>query len=1038
MPMKFASIFTSLILLYTIAGAQETGIFTDREATYKRGKELFDKHLFGPASMELKKYLSQPLDVSHSASGALRLEAEQKVKLSALYLNIPQGEKELVDFVYRYSPDPVIDEPSLALGSFYYNNKQYTKSVYFYDKIHIPDLEEDKRAESNFKKGYGYFVNRSFDEAAVHFRDASQFQGAYYYPTNYYLGMCNYFAGDTRNAVRNFEKVSKSPTFGPLVPYYITQIYFAEEQYDELIEYGERIITLPATQNIKEIRLLLGQTYFKRGLYSQALPHLAFYEANTPRLTQEEFYQLAFTQYKLGMYQTAVKTFMEIALLESKLGQLVNYYMADSYVHLGDLASARSAFRKVSGMDYEKSMQAEAVFNYGKLSAQLNFDREAINTLVKIDKNSPFFTEARKIINEILLYSADYSNSISIMESLSDWSDDLQATYQIIAYKKAVQLIREQNYRDARAHLDKSNRYIVNGHLHRNGLYWRGYMLGREGQHRNSITALDQYLEAMRGQNHVDDEASTMTAHYFQAYNYLKLNDFNRAAQHFKNTITSINNNRQQISNTEITDRLYPDAVVRAGDCLFRLNKYEEAYTFYDNAVKNKLGNYDYAQYQKALILGLTNRPYDKINVLEDLIRTQPRSDLADDALFQLGETYLTTGNLNPASQAFSTLVSQYKGRSPLINASLLKLGLITFNLGDSRKALGYYKDVFNNQSNAKESQEALTAIEEIYIRDIGDSDAYFKFVQSIPGYQLTDFKRDSLNYQIARSRYDQGDYDRAIELFSDYLTKNPNGIYKLEAYYYRAESRSITRKFSDALKDYNYLIVMGFNPYYHNSLRKAGIIAYNYEQDFSRAYQYFSALSEAPVPKDQLFEANIGAMRSAFRLSDHEGVIKFAPKVIVDDLTTESEIESAYYYLGKSYFNTGSFANAMEVFKKIENVNSNQAAEATYLMALIHMRQGRTNEAEQTIEMITEMKSNYPQWVARSIILYGEIYLSKNDVFNARAALEAVIENFSDNEGIVRDAQNILAKVEAKEQELNRIKTPDNEFMQRDTTGRN
>ncbi|HMQ07988.1 MAG TPA: tetratricopeptide repeat protein [Saprospiraceae bacterium] len=1030
-------VITSLLIFFScisIIRAQESGLITDREATYKRGKDLFSRHLFGPASVELQQYLNQQKQLIHPAPANLMLEADQMVKLSALYLNLPQGEKDLVDFVYRHSPDPVINEPCLALGSFYYNQKLYSKSITFYDKVKISDLKEDIRAESHFKKGYGYFVNRAFTEAADYFQEASLHQGAYYYPTHYYLGMCHYFDDNPKKAVTHFERVSKSPTYGPLVPYYIVQIYFSGKEYEKLIEYSERMITIPSTRNIKEIRLLLGQTYFLKGLYSQALPHLSYYEANTPRLTQEEFYQLAFTQYKLGMYQTAVNTFMEIALLDSKLGQLVNYYMADCYVQLGDLTSARSAFRKVAGMEFEKSMMEEATFNYGKLSAQLKHERDAINTLIKINKSSPFYTEARTIVNDILLHSADYTNSIEIMESLTDWSPEMEATYQKIAFQKAIQWVRDQNHANARIYFDKSDQHIKDQKLFHEGLFWRGYMLNKEGQYRNSNISLDRYLESSKTFGFTNVEASPMMAHYLQGYNNLKLGEYLRSAQSFRNTINSINQNRRQITQNVVLDRIYPDAALRAGDCLFRLNKYEDAYIFYEMVAASKIGNYDYARYQKALIMGLTNKPYDKIKILDQLIAENTDSDYMDDALFQLGETYLSLGNLVPASEAFSRLTRQFRGRSSLFIPSLLKLGLIAYNRGDSRQALQFYKEVFSHRPNAKETQEALIAIEEIYIRDLGDSEGYFSFVQSVPGVELTSLKKDSLNYQIARSRFDNGDYQRAMQLFSDYIKNNPNGAYILESYFFRGESRSILRQFKEALEDYNHLIVLGLNPYYYNSLRKAAIISYNYEQDFNRSYQYFSALSTAPVPSDQIYEANLGALRSAFRMGDPQGVIRFAPKVIASEGSTEAEINAAWYYLGKAFYNTSEYAQALEAFEHIKEFNSNQSAEAVYLMARIHMRQGNLSQAEEIIPWVTEKKANYPQWVARTIILYAEIYIAKNDLFNARAALEAVIDNFKDDDSIRKDAENILRIVESKEQEQNRIKVPERGFMEEDS----
>ena len=60
----------------------------------------------------------------------------------------------------------------------------------------------------------------------------------------------------------------------------------------------------------------------------------------------KEFYQLAFCQYKLGDCEKAKTNFLELSNLDSRMGQMANYYLADCYIKLNDRNSARSAFRK--------------------------------------------------------------------------------------------------------------------------------------------------------------------------------------------------------------------------------------------------------------------------------------------------------------------------------------------------------------------------------------------------------------------------------------------------------------------------------------------------------------------------------------------------------------------------------------------------------------------------------------------------------------------------------------------------------------------
>ena len=69
-----------------------------------------------------------------------------------------------------------------------------------------------------------------------------------------------------------------------------------------------------------------------------------------------------------------------------------------------------------------------------------------------------------------------------------------------------------------------------------------------------------------------------------------------------------------------------------------------------------------------------------------------------------------------------------------------------------------------------KDSQEALLAVEEIYIEDLGKSDEYLDFLESIPGIDLSNFSRDSISYKTARIQYENGIRQGAHQGFHDVL----------------------------------------------------------------------------------------------------------------------------------------------------------------------------------------------------------------------------------------------------------------------------
>ena len=82
-------------------------------------------------------------------------------------------------------------------------------------------------------------------------------------------------------------------------------------------------------------------------------------------------------------------------------------------------------------------------------------------------------------------------------------------------------------------------------------------------------------------------------------------------------------------------------------------------------------------------------------------------------------------------------------GKSNLVNPALLKLGLISYNQGNTSAAINYYKQVFANNPENEEAKDALAALEEIYVKDLGKPGEYFAFLETIPGYKVDNLKRD-------------------------------------------------------------------------------------------------------------------------------------------------------------------------------------------------------------------------------------------------------------------------------------------------------
>ena len=97
-------------------------------------------------------------------------------------------------------------------------------------------------------------------------------------PALYYYSHIAYLNKNYETAQKGFLKLSDNPNFGPLVPYYIAQIYYLQGKYDEVINYAPALLDSANIKRQPEIAHLLGDAYFKKSKYTEALPYFEKYQ----------------------------------------------------------------------------------------------------------------------------------------------------------------------------------------------------------------------------------------------------------------------------------------------------------------------------------------------------------------------------------------------------------------------------------------------------------------------------------------------------------------------------------------------------------------------------------------------------------------------------------------------------------------------------------------------------------------------------------------------------------------------------------------
>ena len=104
---------------------------------------------------------------------------------------------------------------------------------------------------------------------------------------------------------------------------------------------------------------------------------------------------------------------------------------------------------------------------------------------------------------------------------------------------------------------------------------------------------------------------------------------------------------------------------------------------------------------------------------------------------------------------------------------------------------------------------------------------------------------------------------------------------------------------------------------------------------------------------------------------------------------------------------------------------NDEQTAEAKYIDALVDYKK-RNLDAALTKADKASQNNSFVYWAAKCVILQADIFAEKNDLINARAALESIIDGVKEYPEIVAEAKQKLDNLAKKEAIKSRISKDD------------
>lgn len=965
-----------------LAFAQKTQYFLDKDALYKTGIDLFDKKQYTASQKAFLDYM----DLIPGKT-LLKTDAEYYAAACAIELFHKDGEWRMREFIERFPESNKVRSAYFYLGKSNFRKKKYDETIKYLEKVDIYELGKEDLAELYFKRGYSYFETGNNEKAKLDLYEIKDVDNKYAHPANYYYSHIAYKEKNYETALQGFNRLLNDETFGPVVPYYITQIYFIQGKYEEVVKNAPALLQDSThIQKEGEINRMIGESYFNMKDYGSALNYLKKSET-TGGLNAQGNYQLGYCYYQLKDYDNAIAHLERAVDNKDSLAQNAWYHLADSYIHINDKNKARNAYYAAYSLDFDKKIREDALFSYAKLCYELSFAPyndavNAFNTYLKEYPKSTRKEEAYKYLVNVYSTTKNYKEAITSIERITPLEPQLKTVYQKLVYFRAVEFFNNNNLDSAERYFSKALKINFDKTYNALSLYWLGEIAYIKKDYSNAIDTWKSFQ--------LSDGAFPLKEYDLSNYNIGYAYFEQKGRENFSNA--NISFRKFLLTKNGYDVRKIADANVRAADCYFMTGNYSQAAEFYETAIALNKIDVDYCMYQKALCSGLLKNNQEKVNDLKMIESKYPHSNYVAASIFEIADTYSKELNMpDNAIPYYQKIIDRYPNSS-FYTAALAGLGLAYRNQNQDDKAFVYFDKIVKKDPKSEEARDVLPYIKKIY-EDAGKIDEMEAYFASI-GNPLATNEVESSLYQAAAKAYEDNNCDVAMPKLESYINKFPDGKYISEMQFCYAQCAYSKDQFDKALPGYQYVISKPRNGNTETALLKASYILYK-DKKYQEALPLYQRLeADAEVPANKL-SGRQGAMRCAYTLGKYDIALDESNKVLSTEKITPQQTNEAKYDKAKSLFELQRYDEAMTEFKAMAKSSKNvTGAEALYYMGRIHFAKQDYKEVEKAVNSLVSYDYSNDDWNTKGLLLLSDSYLAQNDDADAELMLQTILDS--------------------------------------------
>jgi len=1007
--LKKTGLFIITILFMYSSKAQYSQIINDPDIAFKTAKEYWQKEQYSLAYPIFKSLLNNK-NTTSNIDAHIQADCKYYVIVCGLLLNDAAIEQSAINYVkYGYNAARA-GIMSFHLAEYYYRKKDFKTANSYYEIATIENLTNHEIAEMKFHQAYGYFTIQDFNKAKTLFNAIRQLKdNANYIDANYYYGFILFYEKKYKDALACFKIVETSPTYQNIVPFYIAEIYYFNGERDKAIEFAKSALQKGNQYYELQLKQLIGHALFEKRNYQEALPYLEAYVAKSDKVRREDLYELSYCYYEASKWDKAINGFKQLGGKEDSLAQNSMYLLADAYLKIGDKPGARNAFLFCASNSSNAIQKEVSLFNYAKLSYELGYldiALKELKTFIHTYPTSSFIQEAKELQVAVLANTSNYKEALALFETLEQQSVNTQKTYPKILYGRVVELINDQQLKEADELLSRILQVPYNTQYIQYVYFWKGEIAYRNGLTEEALGYFNNYLKDPL----TNGEVNKVNAQYNAAYCMLKKENYQTALSLFQQVVIDVSSS---------ATLLIQDAYIRSADCYFMLKNFTQALKIYEEVIQQNLSQADYAMYQKAIIAGANNKPLEKISILQNIPIRYPNSTLVTEAYFEIANTYLAEEKWEDAIPYLDKILIDKKATA-LHPKAYLKKGIAYFNMPKNQESLNTFKTLIVKYPNSPESDDAVEYIRKLFIDDQKPGE-FVSFMRA-NGKEISYVEEDSLTYKSAFIQYEAREFNNALKGFADYISKFPDGRYAIEANYFSAEINVSNKNYKAALPFYIAVAAKAPNIFAERSALQCARIYYFDNNDFVNAEKYFLQVKLLTTQQENKLEAMRGLLRCQYKLQKWSEAVPNAQELLKEKGIAADDKMMANMIIAKNYQLNNQLNEATTAYQSVISIaKSAFSAEAQFRIAEILLLQNKLTNAEKAAMEVIKKYGSYDYWVTKSYILLGDIYFAQKDYFNAEATYKSVAENATIPE-LKQEAENKLAKVIEEKNKANKV----------------